>query len=116
MHEFRKCCRTLKGIGPHERWCPNANQPRVANRKPLALTKVFGMGEDSYDVSDDGKWVTFYQCTVKAETERAVLVAHDGEEWWVPRSLLMDPDVEKDLRNAVDVTVAEWFCRQNELY
>lgn len=63
----------------------------------------------------------YVECVVeyKAHTDKAVLVAQNGNEVWVPRSLLKyrcDKEVEKLERGAHwDMEIREWFADKEGL-
>lgn len=48
-------------------------------------------------------------------TDMAVLVEVDGENHWIPKSMLLDEAVEADRHNVQEIEVKEWFCRKEEI-
>lgn len=59
--------------------------------------------------------VVLLDCLVLATSARAVLIEVDGEERWIPRSMLRDRLLEGSKGVLVDVEVKEWFCRQEAI-
>lgn len=49
--------------------------------------------------------------TVKAMTRKAILLAADGEEVWIPMSCIFEDDLAGlDVGVIGEVNVATWFC------
>lgn len=65
--------------------------------------------------SDHAGYIVLEDVLVKHVTDAAALIEVDGEDHWVPLSLILDESVESDVRNAQDVEVKEWFCRREEI-
>jgi hypothetical protein len=58
-------------------------------------------------------WLHLDDCTVKATTDKAVLVEYEGEEHWIPRSQISDGDELEKGDEAITVSVTEWWARRN---
>lgn len=52
---------------------------------------------------------------VKAETDLALLFVIDGEEIWVPKSCIEEPDEIAVEDEEIEVEIAEWFCQREGL-
>jgi hypothetical protein len=48
-------------------------------------------------------------------TERAVLINHDGEEFWIPLSQIEDSDDLEAGDSGCEIRVTEWFARKAKL-
>ena len=57
--------------------------------------------------------VTLEDARVVRATEKAVLVAFDGEQRWIPRSVCLDGDALNV--NDTDICVEKWFAETQEL-
>ena len=70
------------------------------------------MGAWSED--EDQEYAELEIVRVMVVTEKALLVNHDGDEVWIPKSLIADPD--QYARGVYDgMEVAEWFARKEGL-
>lgn len=52
---------------------------------------------------------------IKAATDRAVLAVIDGEEHWIPRSVIEDGDDIVAGGDPEELSVAEWFVNKEGL-
>lgn len=52
---------------------------------------------------------------VKRETDLAFLFDIDGDEQWVPKSCINEPDEIEEGFTEIEVEIAEWFCQQENL-
>lgn len=60
--------------------------------------------------------VTFEVETVKAETDRAILVEIEGEEVWVPKSAIEEEsEVWSQKNGSGDLIVARWWAEKRGL-
>lgn len=64
---------------------------------------------------DDNDYVELEDCYIGAVTERALLVHHDGDQVWIPKSLVEDPEQYEKWDEGVTVLVKEWFARKESL-
>lgn len=60
-------------------------------------------------------WIFWEDCEVKAVTDKAVLVTHDGEDRWFPKSVLEEPDKYERGDTGVTLAIKEWFAEQEEI-
>ena len=61
---------------------------------------------------DDGEWTDIEVDKVVTETELAILVVIDDEEYWLPKSQLDD---WPDIGDSGTVTIETWLAEQKEL-
>lgn len=52
---------------------------------------------------------------IKRETNKAFLLVIDGEEHWIPKSQIADPDEYEVGDKNLTVSVSEWIAEQKEL-
>ena len=66
---------------------------------------------------EESKYVEFEDISVKKETEKAILVEIEGDEYWVPKSQLSeDSEVyERDEGNEGTLIVTRWWATQEGL-
>jgi hypothetical protein len=58
------------------------------------------------------RWVHLEECSVKAVTERAILVEYEGEELWFPLSQVSEGDQYENGDEGVTISVTEWIADQ----
>jgi hypothetical protein len=58
------------------------------------------------------RWVPVVADEVLKETERSFLLLIDGEEIWIPKSQVNNPDVIGQGELDVEIEVTEWIARQ----
>ena len=51
-------------------------------------------------------------CRVAHETDDAFLIEYEGEEHWIPRSQIADPETYVEGDNGVTISVSEWFAKK----
>lgn len=63
------------------------------------------------------KWVDIAVKEVKRETEKAICVAlaAGGDDVWLPKSQLKEPDEISQGDTDITVTVTEWIAQQKDL-
>lgn len=103
----RKCRLSAEGGSRIEK----RDAHRRAEPKPeSAMGSVF---DPDYD-PDDEEYAELEGVYVKAETERAILVWYEGNEFWIPKSQLDDPDeYHKGYRGTLFVTL--WFAEKEDI-
>lgn len=52
---------------------------------------------------------------IRAETQLAFLLIIDGDEYWVPKSVIAEADVYEVGDTDYDLEIAEWFCEREGL-
>ena len=52
---------------------------------------------------------------IKAETDKAFLFLIDGEEYWVPKGQLADPDDYEKGDKDCEIAITEWIAREKGL-
>lgn len=57
-------------------------------------------------------WVHLEDCTIKRMTGSAFLIEYDGEEFWIPKSQIDDPDRLDTYDTGVTVSITEWIAKQ----
>lgn len=57
-------------------------------------------------------YVHLEDCRVVHETEDAFLIEYEGEEHWIPRSQVADPDTYESGDEGVTISVTEWIAKQ----
>lgn len=72
----------------------------------MALNKVTSEGEIAEAV-DDSDVVRVYYDEMKGQTEAAVLVVIEDEEYWIPKSQIWDADLEKQ-----SLEMKEWLATE----
>lgn len=52
-------------------------------------------------------------CNILAVTDKAVLIQHDGQEYWIPVSQLADGEDHPYEKGDKEITVSlsEWICK-----
>jgi hypothetical protein len=69
---------------------------------------------DAYDAVDpdtgDPRTVWLCRAAVVRQTDKAALVRHDGDEWWVPKAVF---GRVRDRGGYIDVEVVERWARDN---
>lgn len=58
------------------------------------------------------QFVHLEECRIVRETDAAFLIEHDGEEHWIPKSQIADPDTYEAGDEDVTVSVTEWIAKQ----
>lgn len=59
------------------------------------------------------RWVHLEDCTVRGETDKALLIAYNGEEYWVPRSQIADEGENLNKGDkGVTISITEWIAQQ----
>lgn len=58
------------------------------------------------------KYVELEDCDIIAETDLAFLIEYDGDEYWIPRSQIEDPESLEEGDGPVTVSVTEWIAEQ----
>jgi hypothetical protein len=58
------------------------------------------------------RYVHLDNCDVIAETDAALLVVYEGEEIWLPKSQVADPDDYEPGDESVTISVTEWVADQ----
>jgi hypothetical protein len=61
------------------------------------------------------EYVEMEDCYIGAVTEKAIQIHHDGEIFWVPKSVIQDPEQFGRYDEGCLVLVAEWFARKEGL-
>ncbi len=61
------------------------------------------------------EYVDLEDCTIKAVTDKAILIEHDGDSVWVPKSVIEDAEQYEKWNRDVTVMVEEWFAIREEL-
>lgn len=61
------------------------------------------------------EYVELEDCYIGAVTEKALLVHHDGDVVWVPKSQIEKPEQFRKWDEMVSVMVTEWFARKEKL-
>ena len=64
---------------------------------------------------DDDDWVELEDCYVSHTTDAALQIHHDGDVFWVPKSVVRDADEINKYDNHCLILVKEWFARKNGL-
>jgi hypothetical protein len=64
---------------------------------------------------DGNEYVEIEDCYISAVTERAIQLHQDGEVFWVPKSVIDDPDQFERYDEHALVLVREWFARKEGL-
>jgi hypothetical protein len=79
-------------------------------------------GYDGYDLSDireqrmsASNWVHLDVDEIKRETDKAFLLVIDGDEHWIPKSQISEPDDYEVGDKNLTVSVTEWIAEQKEL-
>lgn len=63
----------------------------------------------------EDEWIEMEGCYIGRETEKAFQVHHDGEVFWIPKSVIQDPgDFSKGDEGCL-ILVKEWFARKERL-
>lgn len=60
-------------------------------------------------------YVELEDCYIGVVTEKAVQIHHDDEVFWVPKSVIEDPDELERYDEHCTVYVQEWFARKEGL-
>lgn len=107
---YRKCCKSLRGKGAHEPFCPHG-----ISRQLRAYTS-HRPGVDAVGLSDDPKYVRLLNCLVLATTELAVLISYDDEDVWLPRSIMRNHEhLHRSTWRLAEVEVLEKYARKHEV-
>lgn len=61
------------------------------------------------------EYVELEDCYIGVVTDASLQVHHDGEVFWVPKSLIEDAEDFERYDNHVTVYVKEWFARKEGL-
>lgn len=72
-------------------------------------------GVDAVDFSDDPDYIVLLRCLVKWSTPGAILIEYDGEEMWLPRSILRWLDHAVRSSRLVAIEVLERFARKEAI-
>ena len=56
----------------------------------------------------ESKYHELDNCFVKAVTQKAILVDHEGYEYWIPKSQTLN-GMHQVKGDSVDLEVSEWF-------
>lgn len=59
--------------------------------------------------------VEFEDVTVKAETEKALLVVIDDEEHWIPKNQIDDDSEVYERGTSGKLVLTRWICEQKNL-
>jgi hypothetical protein len=59
-------------------------------------------------------WVHLDDCEIKRETEKAFLIEYEGEELWLPKSVLSEAD-NYEVGDVVTLSVQEWWANDKGL-
>ena len=65
--------------------------------------------------SREKEYVELEDCYIGAITDKAIQVHHDGDVWWIPKSVIEDADQFKRYEEDASVFVEEWFARKEEI-
>lgn len=57
-------------------------------------------------------YVHLENCTVRRETDNALLVVYDGESLWLPKSQVADAENYAAGDEDVTISMTEWIARQ----
>ena len=68
----------------------------------------------NYDENDGGRMLEFFG-TVKAISNKAVLMVLDTEEVWLPKSQIEFPEEEPAKRKGITVLVPQWLAEAKEI-
>lgn len=71
------------------------------------------MSRDRFD--REPVYVELEDVYIGAVTERAIQIHHDGEVFWVPKSVVQDPEQFEKWDEGCCVLVEEWFARKESL-
>lgn len=65
--------------------------------------------------NDEEDWIEMEDCYIGAVSEKAIKVHHDGEIFWVPKSVIQDADQFERYDEHCLLLVKEWFARKESL-
>lgn len=60
-------------------------------------------------------YITIPDVSAVHETEKALLVEIEGDQYWVPKSQISDDSEVFEDGNEGDLVVSEWFADKNDL-
>lgn len=63
----------------------------------------------------DDEYVELEDAYIGHVTDKAIQVHHDGEVFWVPKSVIQEPDQFSRYDEHGDALVKEWFARKESL-
>ena len=63
----------------------------------------------------DDPWVEMEDCTIEHVTDAAILLIHQDDQFWVPKSVIQNPEDFEKGDTACLVLVKEWFARKQGL-
>lgn len=58
-------------------------------------------------------WEHLESCTVLRDTEKAILVEYEEEEFWIPRSCVSEGEKYEEGDEDVTLSVSEWFWKKH---
>lgn len=58
------------------------------------------------------RWIHLEGVTVKKVTDKAMLLAFDDEEHWIPISQISDPNDYEEGDEDVSISITEWIAGQ----
>lgn len=60
-------------------------------------------------------WIHLEFQKIVKQTASAMLIVFDGEEKWVPNSVIADPDDYDEGDQCGEVSIKEWWCEKEGL-
>ncbi len=63
----------------------------------------------------EDEWIELEDCYINHTTDMALQVHHDGEVFWIPRSVIQDDDEFEKHDEHCLILVKEWFARKEGL-
>lgn len=63
----------------------------------------------------EDNWVEMEDCEIIAATDRAILLEHETDQFWVPKSCVQNGDEYEAGDAGCLVLVKEWFARKERL-
>lgn len=63
----------------------------------------------------EDEWIELEDCYIGHTTDMALQIHHDGEVFWIPKSVIQDADQFSRWDNGCLILVKEWFARKEGL-
>lgn len=57
-------------------------------------------------------YVHLEECDITAETDKAFLIAYDGEELWIPKSQIANPSDYREGMSGATISITAWIARE----
>jgi chemotaxis protein histidine kinase CheA len=57
-------------------------------------------------------WVWLYDCNILKATDKAILIEHDGEEYWLPLSQVAETHRLHEGDIGTTVGISEWIAQK----